>query len=69
MITIGGRLHTSGDQVTTVEIEGKLDRLEVAGGISATGKDSDAVHIAGEVRGLDLIDLESVHGQALVRSA
>ena len=69
MITIGGRLHTSSDQVTTVAIEGKLDRLEVTGGISATGKGSDAVHTTGEVRGLDSIDLTATHGQTLVRSA
>jgi hypothetical protein len=68
-IIIGGRLHTSGDQVNTVEIDGKLDRLEVAGGISATGMGSDAVHTASEVRGLDSIDLKASHGQTLVRSA
>ena len=69
LITIGGRLHTSGDQVTTVEIEGKLDRLEVAGSISATGKASDAVHTTGEIRGLDSINLNATNGQTLVRSA
>ena len=69
VIAIGGRLHTSGDHVTTVEIEGRLDRLEVAGRISATGMGSDAVHTTSEVQGLDSIDLKESHGQTLVRSA
>lgn len=68
-ITIGGRLHTSGDQVTTVEIDGKLAHLDVAGGISATGKKSDAVHATGEIHGLDSIRLTATNGQRLVRSA
>jgi len=67
-ITIGGRLHTSGDEVTTVELEGKLDRLEVAGGISAVGEGSDAVHATGEVPGLDAIALVAAHGETLVRA-
>lgn len=67
-ITIGGRLHTSGDRVTTVEIEGKLDRLEVGHGISATGKGSDAVRASGEDHGLGSIVLEAADGQTLVRA-
>ena len=65
-ITIGGRLHTRGDQGTTVEIDGKLDRLEVAGGISATGNGSDAVRTTGDVPGLDAIELVATHGRTLV---
>lgn len=67
-ISIGGRLTTSGDQVNTVEIEGRLDRLEVAGGISASGSGSDAVHVTGDVPGLDAIELTATDGESLVRA-
>ncbi|MGT2462551.1 hypothetical protein [Sinomonas atrocyanea] len=36
-IAIGGRLETTGDNVTTLEIEGSVAALEVAGGIHARG--------------------------------
>lgn len=68
-IAIGGRLATSGDDVTTVEIDGQLDRLDVSGGIHAAGKRSDAAHVAGEVPGLDAIELHAADGQTLVSTS
>ena len=55
--------------VATVEIEGLLNRLEVRGGISASGKGSDAVHVTGDVPGLDSIELHAADGYRLVRSS
>lgn len=66
-IRIGGKVLTSGDEVNTVEIEGKLDRLDVAGGIIAAGDNSDAVHTCSDVPGLDGIPIEAADGQAVVR--
>ena len=42
-IAVGGQIASTGNGVDTVEIEGLLNRLEVRGGISASGKGSDAV--------------------------
>lgn len=44
--TVGGAITTSGDGVTSVEFEGRIDAFEVAGGIAATGTGSDGVHLA-----------------------
>jgi hypothetical protein len=41
-VQAGGRIRTTGDDVLTVEIEGRLDDLQVAGGISAEGHRSAA---------------------------
>lgn len=67
-IRIGGQLRTSGDHVNTVELEGALSRLDVAGGITATGTGSDAVHTNNDVPGLESIDLAAADGRALVRT-
>lgn len=63
---VGGRIATAGDDVVTVEIEGELGRLDVAGGVWATGRGSDAVHAGAGAP--DLADLEAVadHGRAIV---
>lgn len=67
-ITVGGTIATSGDSVTTVEIEGKLGRFDVRGGIAATGTGSDAVHVSGDVAGLDAIEIAATDGHTVVRS-
>lgn len=66
-VRVGGRLATAGDGVVTVEIEGELGRLDVAGGVWAAGRGSDAVHAGSGAP--DLADLEAVadHGRAIVR--
>jgi hypothetical protein len=46
--TVGGRLETRGDRVVTVELNGTVGRLEVAGGVIATGRDSDAARVSPE---------------------
>lgn len=68
-ITIGGRVDSSGDGVTAVEIFGKVGHFAVEGGIRAYGKKADAVHIGGPVPGLDAITLTSDTGQELVTTA
>jgi hypothetical protein len=67
-IDIGGKLATRGDHVTTLEIQGTVARLAVAGGVEATGEGADAAHVFGDVPGLDKIKLQAARGQALVRS-
>lgn len=64
-IDIGGKLLTSGDDVATLEVEGKVERLAVAGGIEATGKGSDGAIVTGD--GLDLsgVAISSRHGEAI----
>lgn len=66
-VRVGGRLVTTGDDVVTVEIEGEVGRLDVAGGVWASGRGSDAVHAGPGAP--DLADLEAVadHGRAIVR--
>jgi len=62
----GGALSTKGDGVTTLDVEGALDAIEVRGPISADGTGSDAVRVAGEIAGLDQIEVRSGHGHAVV---
>jgi len=62
-----GDLSTKGDGVTTVDVEGALDAIEVRGAISADGTGSDAVRVAGEIAGLDQVEVRSEHGHAVVR--
>lgn len=66
-VRVGGRLASAGDDVVTVEIEGEVGRLDVAGGVWASGRGSDAVHAGAGAP--DLADLEAVadHGRAIVR--
>jgi hypothetical protein len=63
----GGGLSTTGDGVTTLDVEGALDAIEVRGPISAAGIGSDAVRLAGETAGLERVEVRSEHGHAVVR--
>ncbi|WP_026927748.1 hypothetical protein [Granulicoccus phenolivorans] len=54
-LEIGGRLATSGNQVATLEVDGTVGHLAVAGGIEASGSGSDAVWLRGQ--GVDLTGL------------
>ncbi|MER8029718.1 hypothetical protein ABTZ78_12215 [Streptomyces bauhiniae] len=67
-ITIGGELATSGSDVTTLEVEGTVHSLAVAGGIHATGEGSDAVHITGDRVDLDGITVTASHGDTIRRA-
>ena len=62
------RLLTAGKDVVSVEIEGDLDQLTVAGGISATGAGSDAVHTLDGGPDFGDIALTSEHGETLVHA-
>lgn len=66
-VRVGGRIATAGDDVVSVEIAGEVGRLDVAGGVWASGQGSDAVHAGAGAP--DLADLEAVadHGRAIVR--
>ena len=59
-----GRIHTAGDDVVSVEIEGNLDQLTLAGGISAAGIGSDAVHAGDGAPDFTDITLTSEHGKS-----
>jgi hypothetical protein len=68
-VTIGGALRTSGADVVTLEVDGEIDHIDVAGGISAAGRGSDAVHLgAAEVRGLDGLEISAAAGERIVRT-
>jgi hypothetical protein len=64
-LDVAGQLHTSGEDVVTLEIHGTIDDIAISGGVLATGRGSDAVHTCG---GADLtgIALNANHGQTLV---
>jgi hypothetical protein len=66
-IQIGGRLATEGDNVTTLEIEGTVSALSVAGGIHAAGRGSDAAHVGAGAPDLAGIDVTAADGEGLVR--
>jgi hypothetical protein len=61
-------MHTSGDNVVTLEVEGELGPIEVDGGISADGQVPDAVHAVHEVLGLDRLSITAAHGATLARA-
>jgi hypothetical protein len=68
-VAIGGELRTSGANVVTLEVEGEIAEIDVAGGISATGAGSDAVHLGdGEIRGLDDAKISAAAGERIVSS-
>ncbi|HEX6605549.1 MAG TPA: hypothetical protein VF276_01425 [Chloroflexia bacterium] len=46
-LSVGGELSTEGQEVVTLQVQGKIDRLDVRGGIHALGEHSDAVMIEG----------------------
>jgi hypothetical protein len=68
-ISIGGQVRTTGDNVITVEIDGDVGRIDVQGGISAQGANSDAIHLRGDVEGLSAVTVRAASGQALVRTS
>ncbi len=60
-ISIGGVLRTTGDNVVTVEVDGTVGRIDVAGGITASGNGSEAVRTSVNVPGLDAIAINTPH--------
>jgi hypothetical protein len=65
--TIGGELRTSGADVITLEVEGEIGELEVAGGISARGQGSDPVRLRdGHVGGLGDLMIRAADGRRIV---
>ncbi len=64
---VGGRIETVGADVVSVEIDGKVDEIEVRGGIAARGPRSDAVHVRGEVRGLGAVAITAADGKSVVQ--
>jgi hypothetical protein len=49
LVRVGGDIRTSGDQVTSLELLGSVDQLEVDGGIVADGQGSVAVQVISEL--------------------
>jgi hypothetical protein len=66
-MSVGGSLSTHGDDVVTLDVAGALDTLKVQQGITAAGVASDAVHLTGEVGGLDEVMVAAAHGRPIVR--
>jgi hypothetical protein len=65
-IDIGGRLATSGDDVTTLEVLGSLGQLTVAGGIRAAGQDSDGAHLGAGAPDMSRVEITADHGKSIV---
>ena len=64
-LRIGGKLLTTGSQVATLEVAGKIASLAVDGGVHATG--SDAVHLTGKGVNLDGLDITAEDGETIKR--
>ncbi|MFI1825762.1 hypothetical protein ACH41E_04815 [Streptomyces sp. NPDC020412] len=67
-VTVGGRIASEGDRLTTVEVDGELDSLTARGGISAAGRGADAVHVGDFALDLSGVTITAVHGRAVVQS-
>ncbi|MFH8616059.1 hypothetical protein ACH4E8_13435 [Streptomyces sp. NPDC017979] len=67
-VTVGGRIASEGDRLTTVEVDGELDSLTARGGISAAGQGADAVHVGDFALDLSGVTITAVHGRAVVQS-
>lgn len=68
-ISVGGQVRTAGDNVITVEIDGDVGQIEIAGGVVGDAANSDAIHVRGDVAGLDRLSAHAANGEALVRTA
>jgi hypothetical protein len=66
---IGGKIQTTGDHVVSTDIAGQVDQIRVDGGIHATGKHSDAVHLREGSPALSGIAITAVDGKNVVRTA
>ncbi len=67
--TIGGRIATRGDHLTTVEIDGEVGSLTVTGGIHAAGRGADAVRAGVGDVDLSGIDITAADGRSIVPRA
>jgi hypothetical protein len=63
---VGGQVRTSGDNVITVEIDGDVRGIELAGGVVTNGTNSDAIHTRSNVPGLDEVSIHTANGQDIV---
>ena len=68
-IIVGGQVRTSADNVITLELDGHVGQIEIAGGVAAQGKHSDAVHVRGAVPGLAEVAITTANGLDFVRTA
>jgi hypothetical protein len=65
-VRIGRSLATEGDGVATLEVQGEIRSLDVAGGITAKGRGSDAVHVEGGVVPLEHLRITADAGVAVL---
>ena len=68
-IIVGGQVRTSGDNMITVELDGDVGQIEIAGGVAAQGKHSDAVHARGAIPGLADVSIKTANGLDIVQTA
>jgi hypothetical protein len=66
-VRVGGQIETVGADVVSVEIDGKLDEIQVRGGIAARGPRSDAVHVRGDVPGLGAVAVTAANGKTVIK--
>ena len=67
-VIIGGNVRTAGDDVTTIEIDGQVDQIQVGGAVAADGHNSDAIHLRGDSLDLSGLDVTAAHGQTVVHT-
>jgi hypothetical protein len=67
-VSIGGQVRTTGENVISVELEGEVDRIAIAGGVIAEGAGSDGMHVRGDIPGLDAINVRAPHGHEVVKT-
>jgi hypothetical protein len=51
-----------------LDLEGSVAEVKIAGGVVASGHNSDAVHVSDDGRALHSVLLSAPHGQRLVRT-
>jgi hypothetical protein len=64
---VGGSLTSHGDEVVTLDVEGMVGSIS-AQRVVATGAGSDAVHLSGDVTGMDDVPVTASHGHGIVRA-
>ncbi|MCX4095924.1 hypothetical protein [Nocardia sp. alder85J] len=65
-VLIGGGIHTCGDGLASLHVDGTIGGLRVGGEIRATGRGSDAVRSEAHIPGLEEITLVARDGAGLV---
>jgi hypothetical protein len=64
-LSVGGELRTEGQEVATLQVQGRIDHVDVRGGINALGQHADAVVIEGGTVPLDGVAITARDGEPI----